>query len=125
MIEESIAIANVIPERAATVILDARGESMSSVAFASRLQDWRNQDKPAVAFIIGAADGLAPTLREQASLAIAFGAATFTTNVITLQVSPGDLVVALLLALVVGLGGGLGPAWRAARLRPIDALRRA
>lgn len=77
MIEESIAIANVIPERAVTVILDARGESLTSVAFASRLQDWRNQDKPAVAFIIGAADGLAPTLREQASLAIAFGAATW------------------------------------------------
>jgi 23S rRNA (pseudouridine1915-N3)-methyltransferase len=59
------------------VILDARGESLSSVGFASRLQDWRSQDKPAVAFIIGAADGLAPTLREQASLAIAFGAATW------------------------------------------------
>jgi ABC-type lipoprotein release transport system permease subunit len=56
---------------------------------------------------------------------VAFGAATFTTNVITLQVAAGDLLVALALALVVGIGGGLGPAWRAARLRPIDALRRA
>jgi 23S rRNA (pseudouridine1915-N3)-methyltransferase len=77
MIEESIAIANIIPERAVTVILDARGESMSSAAFAGRLQGWRSQDLPAVVFIIGAADGLAPTLREQASLAIAFGAATW------------------------------------------------
>jgi 23S rRNA (pseudouridine1915-N3)-methyltransferase len=77
MLEESIAIANVIPERAVTVILDARGESVSSAVFASRLQDWRNQDRPAVVFIIGAADGLAPTLRDQASLAIAFGAATW------------------------------------------------
>jgi 23S rRNA (pseudouridine1915-N3)-methyltransferase len=77
MLEESIAIANIIPERAVTVILDAGGESVSSAAFASRLQDWRNQDKPAVVFIIGAADGLAPTLRDQASLAIAFGAATW------------------------------------------------
>jgi 23S rRNA (pseudouridine1915-N3)-methyltransferase len=77
MIEESIAIANVIPERAITVILDQRGESMSSAAFAGRLQGWRSQDTPAVVFIIGAADGLAPTLREQASLAIAFGAATW------------------------------------------------
>src|SRR5262249_60142743 len=68
MLEESIAIANVIPERAATVILDARGESVSSAAFASRLQDWRNQDKPAAVFIIGAADGLPPTTRHQASL---------------------------------------------------------
>jgi len=77
MLEESIAIANVIPDRAVTVILDARGESMSSAAFAGRLQGWRQQNKPAVVFIIGAADGLAPSLREKASLAIAFGEATW------------------------------------------------
>jgi 23S rRNA (pseudouridine1915-N3)-methyltransferase len=77
MVEESIAIANVVPERAVTVILDARGESISSAAFAGRMQDWRQQNKPAVVFIIGAADGLAPSLREKASLAMAFGAATW------------------------------------------------
>ena len=77
MLEESIAVANLIPERAITVILDARGESMSSEAFAGRLHGWRQQDKPAVVFIIGAADGLAPSLQEKASLAIAFGAATW------------------------------------------------
>jgi 23S rRNA (pseudouridine1915-N3)-methyltransferase len=77
MIEESIAIANVIPQHAVTAILDERGESISSAAFAGHLQVWRNEDKPAAVFIIGAADGLAPTLRAQASLAIAFGAATW------------------------------------------------
>ena len=77
MLEESIAVANLIPERAVTVILDARGESMSSESFAGRLHEWRQQDKPAVVFIIGAADGLAPSLQEKASLAIAFGAATW------------------------------------------------
>ena len=77
MVEESIAIANVIPEHAVTVILGGRGESISSAAFAGRLQEWRQQNKPAVAFIIGAADGLAPGLREKASLAIAFGTATW------------------------------------------------
>ena len=77
MLEESIAIANIIPDRAVTVIVDARGESMSSASFAGRLQGWRQQNKPAVVFNIGAADGLAPSLREKASLAIAFGAATW------------------------------------------------
>ena len=77
MLEESIAVANLIPERAITVILDARGESLSSEAFAGRLHEWRQQDNPAVVFIIGAADGLAPSLKEKASLAIAFGAATW------------------------------------------------
>src|SRR5690349_18425227 len=55
MLEESIAIANIVPDRAVTVILDPRGESMSSGVFAARLHDWRQQSKPAVAFIIGAA----------------------------------------------------------------------
>ena len=77
MLEESIAIANVIPERAATVLLDERGESVSSASFAGHLQGWRSQDRPAAVFIIGGADGLAPSLRERASLAIAFGAATW------------------------------------------------
>ena len=66
-----------MPDGAATVILDERGENMSSAHIAGRLQDWRRQDAPAVVFIIGAADGLAPSLREKASLAIAFGGATW------------------------------------------------
>ena len=56
---------------------------------------------------------------------IAFGARTFTTNVITLRIDSSDLVFALLLAVVIGVAGGLGPAWRAARLRPVEALRKA
>jgi len=77
MLEESIAIANVIPDRAVSVILDERGESLSSAALAGRLQGWRTETRPAAVFIIGGADGLAPSLRERANLAIAFGAATW------------------------------------------------
>jgi 23S rRNA (pseudouridine1915-N3)-methyltransferase len=77
MLEESIAIANVIPDRAITVILDERGESVSSASFAGHLQSWRTQSRPAAVFMIGGADGLAPSLRERANLAIAFGTATW------------------------------------------------
>ena len=55
---------------------------------------------------------------------VAFGAVTFTTNVVQLRVGPSDLALALLLALVIGVLGGLLPARRAARLRPVEALRR-
>jgi ABC-type lipoprotein release transport system permease subunit len=55
---------------------------------------------------------------------VGFGAATFTTNVIQLRVGPSDLLAALGLALAVGLFGGLAPARRAARLRPVEALRK-
>jgi 23S rRNA (pseudouridine1915-N3)-methyltransferase len=76
-VEESIAIANVIPERAVVVILDEHGTSIDSATLAARLGEWRAEDRPAVCFIIGGADGLAPTLRERARLTLAFGTATW------------------------------------------------
>jgi putative ABC transport system permease protein len=56
---------------------------------------------------------------------VAFASQTFTTNVITLRVGPWDLAVALGLSLFIGLVGGIFPALRASRLRPVDALRKA
>jgi 23S rRNA (pseudouridine1915-N3)-methyltransferase len=76
-VEESIAVANVIPERAAIVILDERGESLDSAALAGLLRKWRAEDPPAVCFVIGGADGLAASLRQRAKLKLAFGAATW------------------------------------------------
>ena len=75
--EESIAIANVIPEPAIIVILDERGENLDSAAFAAMLRKWREEDRPAVCFVIGGADGLAPNLRERARLRLGFGTATW------------------------------------------------
>ncbi|MBV9262133.1 MAG: 23S rRNA (pseudouridine(1915)-N(3))-methyltransferase RlmH [Pseudolabrys sp.] len=76
MLEESIALANIIPEGAVTVTLDERGEDMPSVEFANQLQQWRADNKPVV-FIIGGADGLAPSLRDKVARTLSFGAATW------------------------------------------------
>jgi len=77
MLEESIALANVIPEGAVVVSLDGQGENLHSAALAARLAQWQSNRRPAVVFMIGGADGLAPTLRDKAELRLAFGAATW------------------------------------------------
>jgi 23S rRNA (pseudouridine1915-N3)-methyltransferase len=77
MIEESIALANVIPDGALTVLLHEQGENLSSAAIAERLGTWRDAGQSAVAFIIGGPDGLAPGLSDKARLRLAFGPATW------------------------------------------------
>jgi 23S rRNA (pseudouridine1915-N3)-methyltransferase len=76
MLEESIALANVIPKGAATVLLDPRGETTDSNSLTARLRGWNDGGRD-VAFVIGGPDGLAPTLSEQADLHLAFGALTW------------------------------------------------
>ena len=77
MLEESIALANIIPQGAAIVLLDSRGENLDSASLASRLAKWRGDDRSAVVFLIGGADGLAASLRDKADLRLSFGAATW------------------------------------------------
>jgi 23S rRNA (pseudouridine1915-N3)-methyltransferase len=77
MLEESIALANVIPGNAAIVLLDPLGENLDSAGFANRLAKWRANSRPATVFLIGGADGLAASLREKAELRISFGSATW------------------------------------------------
>jgi 23S rRNA (pseudouridine1915-N3)-methyltransferase len=76
MTEESIAIASVIPDGAAVVILDERGDSLDSAGFTKALQRWRDEARD-VAFVIGGPDGLAEALRDRAERRLAFGAATW------------------------------------------------
>ena len=79
MLEESIALANVIPDKARRSCCSTqRGENLDSAGL--RRPARRNgaaNDRPAAVFIIGGADGLAPSLRDKAELRLSFGAATW------------------------------------------------
>jgi 23S rRNA (pseudouridine1915-N3)-methyltransferase len=77
ILEESIALASVIPDDAIIVTLDGRGDSVSSEAFAGRLRTWNDASRAAVFFAIGGADGLGEVLRQRADLSLAFGTATW------------------------------------------------
>ncbi|MGH7248487.1 MAG: 23S rRNA (pseudouridine(1915)-N(3))-methyltransferase RlmH [Pseudomonadota bacterium] len=76
-VEEAAALASVIPDASALVVLEEHGDSLGSAALAALLQKWRAADRPAVCFVIGGADGVAGSLSERADLALAFGAATW------------------------------------------------
>lgn len=77
MLEESIALANVVPQGAAVTLLDPGGDDLDSGMLAGQLAKWRRQDLPAVVFMIGGPDGLAANLRDKAELRLAFGSATW------------------------------------------------
>jgi 23S rRNA (pseudouridine1915-N3)-methyltransferase len=77
MLEESIALANIIPQGAAVVLLDLHGKTMDSATLAAQLGKWRANDRPAALFAIGGADGLSPSLHDKAELRLSFGSATW------------------------------------------------
>jgi 23S rRNA (pseudouridine1915-N3)-methyltransferase len=60
-----------------TVLLDERGDLLSSERFAQILGRWRDDGVREARFVIGAADGHPEADRAQADLLIAFGAMTW------------------------------------------------
>ena len=60
-----------------TVLLDERGEPMSSMALARILEKWRDGGKREARFLIGAADGHSDEERAKSDLLLSFGPATW------------------------------------------------
>ncbi|WP_293574645.1 23S rRNA (pseudouridine(1915)-N(3))-methyltransferase RlmH [Phaeobacter sp.] len=54
-------------------ILDERGKLLSSPDFSDKLANWRDSGRQDVAFVIGGADGIDPSLRAEADFAISLG----------------------------------------------------
>jgi 23S rRNA (pseudouridine1915-N3)-methyltransferase len=77
MIEESIALSSLIPERAIVILLDRKGENLDSGALAGDLRRFRDAGHSDLVFIVGGPDGLAASLTAKAQKTLAFGAATW------------------------------------------------
>jgi 23S rRNA (pseudouridine1915-N3)-methyltransferase len=62
-----------IPNGAKIITLDERGKLLTSPEFSKCLANFRDQGQGHLAFIIGGADGIDPSLRARADMSISFG----------------------------------------------------
>jgi 23S rRNA (pseudouridine1915-N3)-methyltransferase len=70
---EGTLLARSLPAGAFVAVLDERGAVLSSPEFAAELARWRDGGRQDVAFVIGGADGIDPSLRARADFALSFG----------------------------------------------------
>ena len=66
-----------VPGAAKLIALDGQGSALTSEDFAARLGRWRDDGVPALAFLIGGAEGLAPAVLARADLVLALGRLTW------------------------------------------------
>ena len=73
MAAEALLLEKALPAGAAVIALDERGKVKSSPEFAADLARYRDDGRSDLAFIIGGADGIDPTLRAKCDGALSFG----------------------------------------------------
>jgi 23S rRNA (pseudouridine1915-N3)-methyltransferase len=73
MAGEAPLLTRALPKGAKLVTLDERGKLLTSPDFADLLAQWRDDGAQDLAFVIGGADGIAPSLRAEADFSISFG----------------------------------------------------
>lgn len=73
MAAEAVLLERAIPAGALIATLDERGRVLSSPEFAEMLAGWRDGGRQDVAFVIGGADGIDPSLRAKAGFSLSFG----------------------------------------------------
>ena len=65
------------PANGVTIVLDERGQALSSTELAKKIEAWRDGGKREARFLIGAADGHEEEQRRCADLLLSFGSATW------------------------------------------------
>ncbi|MEP1961469.1 23S rRNA (pseudouridine(1915)-N(3))-methyltransferase RlmH [Tateyamaria sp.] len=73
MAAEADLLRRAVPKGALICCLDERGRVEASPKFANRLGNWRDSGRSDVAFVIGGADGIDPSLRAEADHLLSFG----------------------------------------------------
>ena len=66
-----------LPKDGVSVLLDERGQALSSAQLARKLESWRDSGKREARFVIGGADGHEESERAKADLLLSFGPATW------------------------------------------------
>jgi 23S rRNA (pseudouridine1915-N3)-methyltransferase len=66
-----------LPPAGVSIVLDERGQALSSTELAKKLETWRDGGKREARFLIGAADGHDDEQRRGADLLLSFGPATW------------------------------------------------
>lgn len=85
--EEARALRALIPAGARLVLLDERGKSLSSEAFAQDIGRIRDSGTAAFVLAIGGPDGFDPQLRAEAHQVLAFGAMTWPHQLVRIMAS--------------------------------------
>lgn len=73
MAAEAPLLEKAIPAGAAVITLDERGKIKTSPEFAQDMAKWRDDGRSDLAFIIGGADGIDPSLRAKSDASLSFG----------------------------------------------------
>ncbi|MGE0179191.1 MAG: 23S rRNA (pseudouridine(1915)-N(3))-methyltransferase RlmH [Sphingomonas sp.] len=66
-----------VADRAVSILLDEKGEALTSMALAARLERWRDDGVREARFEIGGAEGFDDAARAGADLLLSFGRATW------------------------------------------------
>jgi 23S rRNA (pseudouridine1915-N3)-methyltransferase len=75
---ESTSLLSKITNKDYVVLLDIRGEPISSPSLAVKISEWQNRSVGPIVFVIGGAEGVSPTVAERADIRLSLSFLTFT-----------------------------------------------
>jgi len=85
--EESAKVLEALDQGGVLVLLDERGKTLSSEAFAEKIARFRDDGKRQLLLAIGGPDGHDPALRDRADLVLALGAMTWPHQIVRILVA--------------------------------------